>query len=927
MIVFASPAAVASAWCVREQQWWLDHHGTERLLIVFADGEIAWDRDANDFDWSRTTAVAPIFARRFADEPLWIDLRWARGVDGLNLRHPRFRDAVVDAAAPIRGQRKDAVDSADLRQHTRNRALVRGGVAAIALAGAVAAWQAVVASRERDAAVAARTEAERQRDAATARTLALQSAAVREREPASLEVAALLAVESLRIDAGPLAQSALRAAAALLPEMRLRVAGDLRTPLGRVRALAFSPDAGRLASAHDDGSVRLADLARGQDVATLRHGDAVSAIAFSPDGTQLASASRDGRAHIWSAAGGEPRWTLAHDAPVASVAWHPREELLASGSEDGTLRLWSAADGREQARFALGAEVREVAFSPDGQALAAIATNGCALVVDMARVTARWRRCGGASGLALVWSPDGRHIAVARADHAAVLDAASGEVRMQASHADAVRADSSEPLRWITGVAWRAEASQLVTAGRDGSVRLWRVDSGAEALRIETGSGETGLAVDPRGTYVASASSDGTARLWDARSGREWLRAAHPAGAEVVAFSRDGQLVASGGSDGSVSAWTTTRSDAPLVLHTGEELTQVAASADGTRIAAASREGRLRLWSSEGRELGRRESVHGVVRLDFDAAGGTLIAAQRGDTVMLLDTRSPSLEPRATLKLRSGGDWVIDARVLVAAERDGQRLRAWRAANGQALADVEAPRAHRIGLAANAAEAWVWQAAADGRGSGRIVVRRLPGLESLAEVGFDREPLVALPGDGRSLITATRHAIQWWDLGPRRLLREAALDTPLDGLRLDPAGRVLIGWREGRVLGWDAATGVALAGWAADGLRGLRFVPGASTHLAMATARAVQIVDPRRAGDEARIDLADTWRSMAWLGDGTQLVVATHDGQVSRRVWRADELQRIACERVGRDLTRDEWARHVGTLPWRATCSRAANAR
>jgi WD40 repeat protein/predicted Ser/Thr protein kinase len=69
-----------------------------------------------------------------------------------------------------------------------------------------------------------------------------------------------------------------------------------------VNDVTFSPDDGRLASAYQDGTVRISDTVTGLETLVLEgHTAAVLAVAFSPDGQQLVSASADGTVKVWDA--------------------------------------------------------------------------------------------------------------------------------------------------------------------------------------------------------------------------------------------------------------------------------------------------------------------------------------------------------------------------------------------------------------------------------------------------------------------------------------------------------------------------------------------------------------------------------------------------------------------------------------------------
>jgi len=282
-----------------------------------------------------------------------------------------------------------------------------------------------------------------------------------------------------------------------------------------VLQLAWQPKGSLLASAGQDGTVRLWRRAEGESGFTAQVLHRATrwplGLAWRSDGLALAFASGKD-VLVFDAEGVLTRELGGHSCTLSHLAWRGRNEIIAAGN--GALFV-DRTDTGEVAHFVLEGTPLTLALSPDLK----VAANGLADgTINFRHINNRKRsRMSGYEGKVdqTSWSANSRYLATA----------SSGASSIVVWDFGGKGPEGSEPLQLaaheerIESLAWQGAGALLASAGRDWRVVLWRpAPNSRAALDIQLLDGPAGtICWSPDGARLAVAQPSGKIRFFSLR--------------------------------------------------------------------------------------------------------------------------------------------------------------------------------------------------------------------------------------------------------------------------------------------------------------------------------------------------------------------------------------------------------------------------
>ncbi|MEO7732855.1 MAG: hypothetical protein ABIY55_17960, partial [Kofleriaceae bacterium] len=375
------------------------------------------------------------------------------------------------------------------------------------------------------------------------------------------------------------------------------------------------------------------------------------------------------------------------------------------------------------------------------------------------------------------FASDGKRVLTTDDKSAQMWDAESGQLLFVMSHDDTVY-----------GAVFSPDNSRVITAGGDGTVRIWKAATGAPIRELKyQGSSATKwsyYAVAMSSHLVAAVDVTGKAvHVWDAETGTQVAELAND-GAEMqlLAFSADGHWLATSGLDEVRVFDTSTWGGAATI--TGPRVRSLSFDPTRPRLAVGTGDGLASIWEIPSGVLVRRLRGGGasVDAIAFSRDGVLVATASRDGTEQVWDAASGGLRTQlnshhdmiyAVEFSATGALWLsagADGAVVVSNVATGIPIARLEGPKGRVIAAHFDLESRRVVGASWDGTARVWDATSPYRRWGS------------PQIGAECDAVAALVPDQRFIALSCRdHGTHVWDTARGELLAELPSVSGVEG--------------------------------------------------------------------------------------------------------------------------------------------------
>ena len=439
-----------------------------------------------------------------------------------------------------------------------------------------------------------------------------------------------------------------------------------------IDAITFTPDSKYVISGGQtsDKTIRIWEISSGSLIKTLvGHENSVLSICVTPNGKQIVSASYDGTTRFWDFETGKNTKTYPEQflENIFSIGLSSTGKYLVSGNSKKTIRIIDLETDKNIAILPGDkAEMGKAFFLPNIKSTINFSKD---LTVDENGISNRnirhwiWdgtekvknadffedlkRRVKTSFGSIemIAVSGDSKSVVClyssAGSSKFEVFDLASGSLTKSFEAKD-------NPFG-ISHMALSANSNILAIAEHTNSVKIWRIERGAElqSTFVSHKSSLDAIAISPDGSLIATGGEDDypamPVKIWSVESGKRVASfTGHTNAIHSLCFSPDGKYLASGSSDGTIKIFDIAKKTVSKTIQGGRSMiSSVSFSADGKFLISGHywNEYDIKIWDFASGKLVNTLSGHmgGVVSTRFSDNGKYVVSSSDDGSVKIWD--------------------------------------------------------------------------------------------------------------------------------------------------------------------------------------------------------------------------------------------------------------------------------------------------